>query len=242
VTFSGARIAILIRGDVFAILRADRPDRARRARSWGWGAVLLIATACWLVTTGRAGAQDGAVDCGIGSACRSAPKSWPDQESQPFRFLGEIMDRDHPRWRTYARPIARYPGPRECLLPEEANLERPSLLAFDWQGPRRLSDLDVCLFRVFAALGSPEEVRAWLRHFGFQVSAFRDMIGVTGVPADQNPTKGFGAQADQKTYRRLRPSRIVKLIGFDTTRAFSISVRYNDDLQLISVGTGAIVE
>jgi hypothetical protein len=242
VTFSGARIAILIRGDVFAILRADRPDRARRARSWGWGAVLLIATACWLVTTERAGAQDGAVDCGIGSACRSAPESWPDQESQPFRFLGKTMDRDHPRWRNYARPIARYPGPRECLLPEQAQLDVPSLLEFDWQRPRRLSDLDVCLFRVFAALGSPEEVRAWLRHFGFQVSAFRDLGRSSRIPADQNPTKGFGAQADRETYRSLRPSMLAALIGFDTTRGFSIEVCYNVDLQLISVITSVTVE
>jgi hypothetical protein len=127
-------------------------------------------------------------------------------------------------------------------LPEQAQLDRPTLLEFDWQGPRRLSDLDVCLFRVFAALGSPNEVQAWLRHFGFQVSAFRDQGRSSRIPADQNPVRGLSAQADQDTYRALRPSLLATLIGLDTARGFSIEVSYNNDLRLISVITSVRVE
>lgn len=172
----------------------------------------------------------------------SAADNWPDQSTQPVRFLGKVVTREHPLWRRYAKPIARYPGPRDCLLPGQSERPHPDLRAFDWQGPRRLSDLDVCLFRVFAALRSPDEVSVWLQHFGFQVAIFRDLGRLSEVPTDQNPIEGIGAQADQETYRSLRPSVLATLIGLDTVRSFSIDVAYDDDLQLVSVITFVRVE
>jgi hypothetical protein len=127
-------------------------------------------------------------------------------------------------------------------LRSEKAAEHPDLRQFDWQKPRKLSEIDVCLFRVFATLESPQKIALWLTGFGFTVSELTDHINHSAIPDEIDPTKGIDAAADQAIYRRLRPSLLARVLGLDTARAFTIGIRFNDDLKLLHVSSGVVVE
>lgn len=88
------------------------------------------------------------------------------QDTDPFLFLGSVMDRDHAQWNRYGPAIRRRPDTLSCLRPEERDAERPNLLAYDWH---RVQQHEVCLFRIATTLGSVERVRAWMAASGMQL-------------------------------------------------------------------------
>lgn len=80
-------------------------------------------------------------------------------DPHPFSDKTRVSDDWH-------RAIADHRDVRDCLVPDQRGLDRPDLRRFDWAGVRGL-DRDVCLFRVFSSLGSPERVLDWLEVQGF---------------------------------------------------------------------------
>ena len=91
------------------------------------------------------------------------------QAETPFRFSGHLVDEDFAQWRRYRRALRRHPDTPSCLRKVARDEPAPDLLAaFDWQGLRTESDLEVCLFRVFASLGSIGRARDWMAAAGLE--------------------------------------------------------------------------
>lgn len=67
----------------------------------------------------------------------------------------------------WLRAISDVPDVRDCLEPDQQALKRPDLRRFDWLRVRG-RERDICLFRVFSSLGTPERATAWIRSQGFE--------------------------------------------------------------------------
>ncbi len=95
------------------------------------------------------------------------------QESDPYLFLGRVMDNSRPRWNDYKRAIKDYPTVLSCLARDQRDKERPDLLQFDWQGLNKRIEMEVCLFRVFRSLKDPKLIEDWLVSFEFKFLGYR---------------------------------------------------------------------
>lgn len=103
------------------------------------------------------------------------PDLKPDLSGPPIPYDTLTSETTYPHYLSDGRKvhedwlaaIARYPDVRDCLAPEERLADDPDLRRFDWAGVRGHMNRDICLFRVFTSLGTPERATAWLRSQGF---------------------------------------------------------------------------
>lgn len=104
------------------------------------------------------------------------------QESEPFRFLGYVLEDKTPperpgldeRWDDYKDAILGHPDTISCLTADQRDAERPDLLSIDWQALDKVRAIEVCLFRIFSSLGEPDLIEDWMRLHEFRVTPFND--------------------------------------------------------------------
>jgi len=105
---------------------------------------------------------------GFISACnQSVPKTPPisyvsltSEETHPFangnpKFVSE-----------YDASIGNFANVRDCLHDEEKDKPNPDLRFLDWDEMSSLSDLDVCMWRIFTSYENPEKIYAWFSFHG----------------------------------------------------------------------------
>ncbi|MEJ2018147.1 MAG: hypothetical protein P8X51_07580 [Maritimibacter sp.] len=80
-----------------------------------------------------------------------------NEETDPFP-----IDQIRLRPDIWREPIIQYSNVRDCLVAEERNADMPNLRRIDWAG---LSSVErsVCVWRIFASLGTPERAADWAR-------------------------------------------------------------------------------
>jgi len=66
--------------------------------------------------------------------------------------------------------VSRYADVRDCLLPETRLSAEPDLRRFDWAGVRGNENRNICLYRVFSSLGTPERAIQWMETQGFEAT------------------------------------------------------------------------
>jgi len=98
----------------------------------------------------------------ISSCDTSVPKtptisyvSLTSEETHPFangnpKFAGE-----------HDASIGNFPNVRDCLRDEEKENPNPDLRFLDWDKMSSLSDLDVCMWRIFTSYENPEKIYSW---------------------------------------------------------------------------------
>ena len=91
------------------------------------------------------------------------------QGTDPFLFIGKVVDENHPRWKAYRVTMDRFPTTSSCLLSEEQNKNVQNLLAFDWQAMTSFREIEVCVFRIARNFDDVDLLRAWLVAQGFRI-------------------------------------------------------------------------
>jgi hypothetical protein len=104
----------------------------------------------------------------------------PVAEETPFLWAGKV----------YADPAAqiaqgvrdrigdaptRFPDAASCLTAPLAPGDDPIDFDLRWDEFARFGDVEVCLFRVFARLGTAERIATWLQRQGWTVEPFEDI-------------------------------------------------------------------
>jgi hypothetical protein len=84
------------------------------------------------------------------------------EEDLPFVFLGKVPGPGHPKYRTYRKPIARFPDVRSCLIKKERAKAKPDLTAFDWRSMGGATEAEVCIYRIATSYRDPDGFEAWL--------------------------------------------------------------------------------
>lgn len=163
------------------------------------------------------------------------------REHAPFLFYGAIVNASHPRWRQFERALQEHPDVLSCLTPKEAASDSFDLLHFDWSGPHDGPSLDVCLFRVLAALKEPALIADWFRYNGFRVSIFNDPTP-SAPPSEHDSGQGFDASISSNAFHTFRSNWLYSLTGYDPAYNYTCSVRFSSSLSLSGVGCIGNVE
>lgn len=195
----------------------------------GLAAALLLAWA--------AGAAAQPRDDGGGAAAEGfrVPRAvLSTQAEAPYRFGGHVVDEEFAQWRRYRRALRRYPDTPSCLREEARGEPAPDLLAaFDWRGLRTEADLEVCLFRVFASLGSIGRAGDWMAAAGLDVGPIREGDGIPD--AYTRIVQGFLSWEEARQVPALRGNLFGWLLNAKTETSFMFSVRALDDSVVNSV-------
>ena len=92
------------------------------------------------------------------------------RDANPFRFAGEVVIPSARSWPRYEDALERHPTTDSCLTEDARGGPSLDLLAYDWMGIDGRYAHEVCLFRVWTALESPELVVAWMEEFNMSVA------------------------------------------------------------------------
>ena len=78
------------------------------------------------------------------------------EETEPYLVSGKA-----PRKRGDIRAAEKWPDVRSCLVRSERNKDTPDLRKINWRKMRMDTDIEVCMFRIFTSLGTPEKAKLW---------------------------------------------------------------------------------
>lgn len=170
------------------------------------------------------------------------------QDSDPFMFLGRVMDESRPRWGEFEAALAAFPNTSSCLLPEERGKDVQNLLAFDWKSMRYLTEIDICVWRVATTLNDIDLMRDWLATQGFSGSyntQYCDNAVRTPYAEDDDEYCGIEGvmsvedfEAKTSTYDNM--SFLTRWFWRSISRRASIVIAYDYKLRVRDVSSGII--
>ena len=91
------------------------------------------------------------------------------RDANPFRFAGEVVIPSARSWPRYDEALERHPTTESCLTEDARGGASLNLLAYDWMGINGRYAHEICLYRVWTALGSPDVITSWMSEFNFTV-------------------------------------------------------------------------
>jgi hypothetical protein len=162
------------------------------------------------------------------------------QETEPFLFLGKVVDKDHPRYGDYKRALRRFPDVRSCLTKEEREKPQPDLRQIDWDAVRNIKDIDVCVFRIASSIEDVEAIRAWLRYHGFRVGDLTWAVHPRYVPKHETDAmSGVQSHLSVEKFREILPrSWLARLVGFEMMRNYWLTITFSQSGNLVGVSSG----
>lgn len=160
-----------------------------------------------------------------------------DQESDPFMFLGKVMNPSHPQWKRYRRPLKKYASVEDCLEGADGNADA---LSFSWDTLKDEKARNICTFRAFRSLGSIENISAWLSANHFYVGELRRRMkaGSRRTNTDK-PVKVLTAHWTVEQYRMHWPSLLSSWLGLEQILSFEIQVYFSEDDRVVGSITRA---
>ena len=156
-----------------------------------------------------------------------------NQETDPFLFLGYIMDSEMARWPQYRRAVGRFPDVRACLVKEEQEKDKPNLLLIDWDQTGMGKGAEVCVFLIARSLGSVERIRKWLEFHEFKLGTFSRTRST--AYRETQPVSNMSAYWTVEQYRKHNPSLIRTLTGFDLALRYEIVLQFSEINQIVGV-------
>lgn len=66
----------------------------------------------------------------------------------------------------YAPATRKFKNVRDCLIPSEAKKVIPDLRLINWRKMKSKAYIEVCMYRIFASLGTPEKAKLWFEAQG----------------------------------------------------------------------------
>jgi len=163
------------------------------------------------------------------------------QESDPYLFLGRVMDNSRPRWNDYKRAIKDYPTVLSCLARDQRDKERPDLLQFDWQGLNKRIEMEVCLFRVFRSLKDPKLIEDWLVSFEFKFLGYRPTGLINALEVTRLDANWTGEQYYATTgANELFPLMTWRILP--RASIFSLAVFFDQNADITDISLAPIVK
>lgn len=162
------------------------------------------------------------------------------QETDPFLFIGKVMNEDHPRYHQFKRALRKFPDVRSCLIPEEQEKQRPDLRQIDWSAIGEFKEINVCVFRIATSIDDVEGIRKWFRYHGFRLSNLSWSVHPRYMPKNETDrVSGFEAFLTVEQVRKIIPrSWIARLIGFEGMHGYSLAIGFSRSGRVVSVDTG----
>jgi hypothetical protein len=159
------------------------------------------------------------------------------QETEPFLFLGHVVDVNFPRYDDYKRALRRFPDVRSCLIEVERDKPQPDLRQIDWDAVRNTKDIDVCVFRIASSIRDVEYIRLWLTHHNFEVAGLARRLSKKYVPSyETDPIYFLSANLSTEKFREIFPKPwIEKLMGFEGLHSYSLSIVFSQTRQVVGV-------
>lgn len=183
---------------------------------------------------------DAWAQCRAASSCTIEYDHLADQTSDPFLFLGKVVDRDHPKWRKYRKSLRRCPDVRDCLLEEEKTAETPNLLMIDWERICSGESASVCVFRIAASLGTVERIQAWLAYQKFKFGSVSRRVSKSFIPLYETyPVYNITASWGADRYRELNHSLFTTITGYDLIFRYTLVLNFDKNQKIAGVGMGA---
>ena len=173
--------------------------------------------------------------CTEQSGCAMPVGQVVTQESAPFRFLGKIVDEDHPQWSNYKRSIKRYHSPIDCLSEREQQEETANLVALDWKRVGTGRGAEVCIFRILSSLEDRDDILFWLEAHDFATRGFGRKSPETIKP--RFPTEGvvdIGGLWSVDQYRSVNPSLLAS-IGIEFVHNYQLIINLDQNDQIVGV-------
>ncbi|MGR3291240.1 MAG: hypothetical protein ACU0C9_08620, partial [Paracoccaceae bacterium] len=182
--------------------------------------------------------------CNSTDGCVAQNSNLSSQDTDPFLFLGKLVDEGHPRYGDYKRAIKRFSHVRQCYEPGDSSSTELDLLNFDWRKPNGRRQLEVCLFRIATSHGDSAALREWLDYHEFFVTEVARTRSQKFKPRFENdPVYNISAVWSAGQYREiLRPSIIAKIIGFDAVQRFSVVFQLSETKKVVGVSASPIME
>jgi len=160
------------------------------------------------------------------------------RDANPFRFAGEVVTPSARSWPRYEDALERHPTTESCLIEAARCGQSLDLLAYDWMGIDGRYAHDVCLFRVWTALGAPDVIASWMSElaspFG-RVNTHRTVLAWTGL---EGSFPGTGIGRKQPLGRRLGGrgvQRFLDNIFFEPTLVLTATFLPGGDLDYSAV-------
>ncbi len=162
------------------------------------------------------------------------------QETEPFLFLGKVVDINHPRYSDYKRALRSFPDVRSCLTEEERGKSQPDLRQMDWGAVSNIRDIDVCVFRIASSIEDVETIRIWLRYHDFRVGKGSRIHSEDYVPKSETDRMfGFQSHLSVEKFREILPrSWFARLIGLELMRNYWLTVSFSQSGQVVGVSSG----
>lgn len=147
------------------------------------------------------------------------------EKTDPFLIGG-----NRPTVREWRRPIERYANVRDCLVRQERRAEVPDLRRINWEhlgGKER----GVCVWRIFASLGTPERAAVWMAAQGLRVNGPR--LVSSGSLTEVYLSGGYSPTRDG----RMLPGGTLVWRWITTKIVYGVSViaRWSEDGKLSGV-------
>ncbi|WP_208350541.1 hypothetical protein [Pseudaestuariivita rosea] len=186
------------------------------------------------------GSRDVAANSFTWDNCSVPVERLTTQETRPFMFLGNLVDRNHPRWHEFDHYIALYPDARSCLIKDEQDKMEPNLLNIDWLKLRPAAAKRVCFFRIFTSLQTHEQIKSWLSHHGFSAYGPRRVKSLNYEPRhEDDPIAYIAGTMSAEGINELTKPLLWRLTGMTIAYGFSISVSLNDKGEVVGVHTSS---
>lgn len=153
-----------------------------------------------------------------------------NQETDPFLFLGQVVDEEHPQWSRYKRVLKKYPDVRDCLLKSEQQKERPNLSLIDWGRVGTSHAAEVCVFRIARSLSDVERLLSWLDMHRFSHQGINRYASDTFTPRfETQPIYNLTARWSIEEYRKINPSLIYSITGFHLIQDFRLVISFDQE-------------
>lgn len=199
----------------------------------GFAVPLVLFVSTQMATSGE-NAQDVWKDCRASQSCTIEYDYLSNQETDPFLFLGLVVNQEHPRWRKYKKSLRRYPDVRDCLVASEQAVETPNLLMIDWDRVGTSENASVCVFRIASSLNTIERIEAWLSYHKFKSRGANRIVSKNFVSAYETyPVSSINGHWTADQYRALSPSVFETLTGIKLVHSYLLILTF-DQLNRIS--------
>lgn len=159
------------------------------------------------------------------------------QETDPFLFLGRLLDENHPQWKKYSKLLKRFPDVSSCLEGSQAQKAHPNLLLVDWEKTGLGRGAQICMYRIGRSLGTTERLRMWLDFHDFSIGPKGRFRSANYKPSfDTDPIGNMSAYWTTEQYREKDPSWFVSLTGIELLLRFEFVFIFSEMDDLVGVG------
>jgi hypothetical protein len=174
--------------------------------------------------------------CRASNECKIEYDHLATQDTDPFMFLGHVMDREQARWSQYRRSIELFPDVRNCLVEEEREKTTPNLLLIDWDRTGVGRDAEICIYLIVRSLSRVDQVVSWLKYHGFIVGEVRRHRSKDYIARfETQPVSTMTAYWSVEQYREKNPSWLRTLFGIDLAEIFEVTFKFSESNHVVGV-------